>query len=267
MNKLIRLGIVAVLIASVILHYGQPNNNNIEKTSKITIEQKAYELYEDNNYLYIKTDKEYYKIINEEIIDFKAYNINSNENDEILVITKNDMDEVYGRDLTIYETEKKDGHIETKEIYRQDFSEIKPWKVDACNLDNDGKADIFIGVHKDTVFYKDVRNRPFFYSWDGENLNKKWLGSFFTGWDLVDIAFGDYYNLGYDIAAVLEKNNDSYRVGYYKFIGFGFENMNISKIYTNVRSIETVKEDGRDALALNFSGIKKNMKITYLPAK
>jgi hypothetical protein len=75
------------------------------------------------------------------------------------------------------------------------------------------------------VFYKDVRRRPFFYSWDGNRLHKKWLGSFFTEWDLVDITFGDYYNLGYDVAAVLEKNQDVYRIGIYQFIGFGFENM------------------------------------------
>ncbi|MDD3751710.1 MAG: hypothetical protein PHU60_06645, partial [Tissierellia bacterium] len=173
----------------------------------------------------------------------------------------------HGSDFIIYDTEDDDGLINTKEIYRQDFSDIKPWKVDACNLDNDGETDIFIGVYKDTVFYKDIRNRPFFYSWNGEQLNKKWLGSFFTDWELIDIAFGDYYNLGYDIAAVLEKNNDSYRVSYYKFIGFGFENMDTSEIYTNVRSIETVKEDGRDALTLNFSGIRKNMHVTYMPVE
>lgn len=254
-------------IVSVFLYFRQPDDNNIGETVKIIIEQNIYELYEDENYLYIKTDKEYYKITNEQLIDFKSYDINNNGNEEILVITKNDTDEVYGSDLIIYETKNVDGHIETKEIYKQDFSEFKPWKVDACNLDNDGETDIFIGVHKDTVFYKDVRNRPSFYSWDGERLNKKWLGSFFTDWDLEDIAFGDYYNLGHDVAAVLEKSNDSYRVAYYKFIGFGFENIDTSEIYTNVRNIETVKEDGRDALTLNFSGIKKNIHVTYMPAE
>ena len=83
-------------------------------------------------------------------------------------------------------------------------------------------------------------------------------------WDLVDIAFGDYYNLGYDVAAVLEKNNDSYRVGIYKFIGFGFENMETTEIYTNVKSIETISEGGLDALTLNFIGIKKNTHVTYI---
>ena len=252
-----------ILIWAVCMLFRQPDYC---VKGKLSIEQNVYKIYEKDNYLFLKTNKEYDKIINEKIIDFKIYDIDSDENDDILVLTKNETNK-YGSELVIYETEKVDEQIKTKEIFRWDFSEIKPWMIGACNLDNDGETDIFIGVHKDTVFYKDVRNRPFFYSWDGQRLNKKWLGSFFSDWELADITFGDYYNLGYDLAAVLEKNNDSYRVGYYKFIGFGFENMDTSIIYTNVRSIETVKEDGRDALIINFNGIRKNMHLTFIPGE
>jgi hypothetical protein len=255
-----KLLISIILIGAVWIIFRQPEYYG---AGEIRVEQNTYELYEKGNYLYIKTGKEYFKIINEEIIDYKIYDIDNDENDEILVITKRVTDE-YGSDFIIYDTGETDGSIKAREIYRQDFSDIKPWKVDACNLDNDGETDIFIGVYKDTVFYKDIRNRPFFYSWDGVQLHKKWLGSFFTYWELIDIAFGDYYNLGYDVAAVLEKNNDSYRVGIYQFIGFGFENMKTSEIYTNAKSIETVKKGSIDTLVLNFSGIKKNMQIPFI---
>lgn len=228
---------------------------------KISIEQNTYGLYEKGNYLYIKSGKKYVKILDEEIIDFKIYDIDSDKDDEILAISKHTSEE-YGSDFIMYDIYEADGIILTKEIYRQDFSEIKPWKVDACNLDNDSETDIFIGVYKDTVFYKDVRKRPFFYSWDGERLNKKWLGSFFTDWDLVDIAFGDFYNLGHDVAAVLEKNKDACRIGIYQFIGFGFVNMYTSEIYTNVEGIETVIEGNIDILVLNFSG-RKNTQILH----
>ena len=40
--------------------------------------------------------------------------------------------------------------------------------------------------------------------------------------------------------------------------------MDTSKIDTNVRSIETVKQDGRDALTINFSGIRKNIHVIYM---
>ncbi|MDD4088346.1 MAG: hypothetical protein PHP29_01480 [Tissierellia bacterium] len=255
-----KLLIIVILIGAVGIFYRQPE---YYQKGHITIEQNTYKLYEKDNFLYIKTGKEFTKLIDEEIIDYKIYNIDSDDNEEILVIIKHET-EGYGSDFIIYDIEEVGGSIKTKEIYRQDFSDIKPWKVDACNLDNDGETDIFIGVYKDTVYYKDVRNRPFFYSWNGERLNKKWLGSFFTDWELVDIAFGDYYNQGYDVACVLEKNNDSYRVGYYKFVGFGFINMDTSEIYSNVNSIETVREEEIDTLFLNFSGIRKNMQIQYI---
>jgi hypothetical protein len=196
-----KLLIPVILIGAVCLLFRQPEYYG---AGEISTEQNTYDLYEKDNYLYIKRDKKYGKIFGEEIIDYKIYNIDSDIDEEILVITKHEAGE-FGSDFIIYDTKEADGTLVAKEIYRHDFSDIKPWKVDACNLDNDGQADIFIGVYKDTVFYKDVRRRPFFYSWDGNRLHKKWLGSFFTEWDLVDITFGDYYNLGYDVAAVLEK--------------------------------------------------------------
>ncbi len=253
--------LIFLLLGAAFIYFRQPG---YEKTGQIKAEQSIYDLFDKDDYLYIKTNEGFNKIINEKVIDFKIYDIDADDNDEILIISKSAMDQEEHSDLVIYETDVIYGQIKIKEIYRQDFSEIKPWKVDVCNLDNDGEADIFIGVQKDTLFYKDVRKRPFFYSWDGKHLSKKWLGSFFTDWELIDIAFGDYYNLGYDLAAVLEKNNESYRVGIYKFIGFGFENMDTSQIYTDVRSIETSIEDGKDALTLNFNGIRKGMHITYI---
>ena len=254
-----KLLIAVILIGAVCILFRQPEYYG---AGEIRVEQNTYDIYEKDNYLYIKTGKKYDKIFDEEIIDYKIYNIDSDDDGEILVISRHAREE-YGSDFIIYDTEEAEGTILTKEIYRQDFCDIKPWKVDACNLDNDGETDIFIGVYKDTVFYKDIRKRPFFYSWDGDRLHKKWLGSFFTDWDLVDIAFGDYFNLGYDVAAVLEKNNDSYRVGIYQFIGFGFENMDTSEIYTNVEGIETVREGNKDTFVLNFKGILKNTRIRY----
>lgn len=249
--------LIILLIGAVWIYFRQP------ESCDIVIGQNSYKLYEKNNYLYGKIGMKPYRVADEKIMDFAVYDIDGDGDEEILALTYGG-DEVYGRDFIIYRVGKAGERITAKEIYRYDFSEIKPWKVGACNLDNDGEADIFIGVYKDTIFYKDVRNRPFFYSWDGNSLNKKWMGSFFTDWDLADITFGDYYNLGCDMAAVLEKRNGEYRVGIYKFIGFGFENMSVSEIHTNVKSIETRKENGRDALVLNFRGIKKNLHVTYI---
>jgi hypothetical protein len=155
-----KLLIPVILIGAVCLLFRQPEYYG---AGEISTEQNTYDLYEKDNYLYIKRDKKYGKIFGEEIIDYKIYNIDSDIDEEILVITKHEAGE-FGSDFIIYDTKEADGTLVAKEIYRHDFSNIKPWKVDACNLDNDGQADIFIGVYKDTVFYKDVRRRPFFYS-------------------------------------------------------------------------------------------------------
>ncbi|MFA9423978.1 MAG: hypothetical protein ACERLG_10400, partial [Sedimentibacter sp.] len=204
------------------------------------------------------------KITDEKIIDYKVYDLDGDENEELLVLTKSHNNQAFGKDLIIFKTNAIKEKLEVSEIYREDFSEIKPWKVDACNLDNDGQADIFIGVYKDTLFYKDYRKRPFFYSWDGENLNKKWLGSFFSQWDLVDITFGDFFNLGYDTVAILEKNEiKEYRVVIYNFIGFGFECMKSTGNYRNVKKIETEKENNKYFIVLKLNSLKNRVELNF----
>jgi len=259
-----KLIVISILLAGCILFLcNQPKNYNIKIDNNIyKIVFKNNTLYSNNHYF------KYKKLLQEKIIDFKFYDIDKDENDEILVITKHNEKSIYGEYLVIYDTNLINQTIVVTEIYRQDFSNINPWKVDACNLDNDNDADIFIGVNKDTIFYKDVRNRPFFYSWDGEKLYKKWQGSFFTDWDLVDITFGDYFNYGHDLAAVLEKNkNDEYRISLYNFTGFGFINITKSDIYKNVKCINTIRKDNVYKIVLTFNNSNKCNIIKMVPTK
>lgn len=202
-----------------------------------------------NSFLHINNKR----IIDEKVIDFKIYDIDNDSNDEIAVITKKDSD-IYGQYVIIYKILNKNETIYLEEIYRKDFLDIKPWKIDICNLDNDGDTDFFIGVYKDTKYYKDIRNRPFFYSWNGSNLYKKWTGSFFTELDLIDVTFSDYMNLGWEQIAILEKNNQGlYRVGLYSFIGFGFQKIAESVFYENVKSISSKQITGKKYIYLEFS--------------
>lgn len=251
------LVIIFIAALAVCLLYRQPELCNMN------VNDNTFNLFIKNNSLYYIKGISIEKFSNEKIIDYKVYDLDNDEDDELLVLTKLE-DSEFGADLVIYETKVNKEILEVKEVYREDFAKFKPWKVDACNLDNDGNADVFIGVYKDTTFYNDYRKRPFFYSWNGEILNKKWLGSFFTSWDLVDITFGDYFNLGYDTAAVLEKNESGEcRVGIYNFVGFGFENMKTSKTFNNIESINTVNESNKNYIELNFFGLKSNIRLNY----
>ncbi len=252
MKKIIFL---LVLAACIIFLCAQP------EAEQINIENNSYSVFKMQGSLYAVSDYNFSKLTYEKIIDYKLYDIDSDKNDEILVITEGSDNKRYGEHLIIYDTEIKNEKIVSTEVYRQDFSDIKPWKVDACNLDNDGYIDIFIGVNKDTMFYKDVRNRPFFYSWNGEKLIKKWQGSYFSNWFLEDIAFGDYFKSGHDYAAVLEKNdNNEYRVGIYSFTGFGFLNVTFYDTNCkNAKKIITVNGKSGDAVCLNFGIFNMNI--------
>lgn len=223
----------------------------------------TYNLFEINGYIYSRHNFSFEKFIDERLFDYVIYDLDNDKNDEIIALTQTNSD-AWGKNVSYYDVEISSGKIIAEEIYREDFSSLFPWKIEACNLDNDNFADIFIGVEKDTVFYSDVRSRPFFYTWDGEKLKKKWLGSFFSLWSLKDIAFGDYFGLGFDVAAVLEENeNKECRISFYNFVGFGFENMKIENTYQSIKSINTVKQKDKYYLKLDFSGIRNSMKLNY----
>ena len=230
----------------------------------IKTEMSSYSLYEYGGFIFSINKLDIEKIISERLFDFKLYDIDGDLSPEIIALSGSNYSKDFGQYLVIYDISEKSGIIIAEEIYRKDFSGMKPWKIDVCNLDNDNQADIFIGVYKSTLFYEDFRKRPFFYSWDGEKLNKKWLGSFFSDSALKDIAFGDYFDLGTDVAAVLEESaNGEFRMGYYSFVGFGFENMKTSKYYKKVKSVKTIYENNKEYVELDFTGLKKSIKLNY----
>lgn len=232
--------------------------------SCIETEVLTYNLYEIGGYIYAVNNLHAEKLIDEKLLDYTFYDLDGDKEEEIIALTKSDVKYEYGSDAAFYDLKISSGKIIAEEIYREDFSRVLPWKIHACNLDNDGMTDIFIGVEKDTMFYSNVVRRPFFYSWDGEKLNKKWLGSFFSSWTLKDITFGDYFGLGFDAAAVLEENeNKECRISFYNFVGFGFENMKTISKYKDIKAIITIKENNRDYLKVEFNGIKSSMKLNY----
>jgi hypothetical protein len=224
----------------------------------------TYNLFEINGYIYSRRNLDTEKLIDERLFDYTFYDIDGDKDDEIIALTKTNAD-AWGKHVVFYDVKISSGKIIAEEIYREDFSKVLPWKIEACNLDNDNCADIFIGVEKYTVFYSNVIKRPFFYTWDGEKLNKKWLGSFFSSWRLKDIAFGDYFALGFDVAAVLEENEDGEcRMSFYNFVCFGFENMKTENEYQNIKAISTVEQNNMDYLKLDFNGFKNSMKLNYI---
>lgn len=65
----------------------------------------------------------------------------------------------------------------------------RPWRLDVAEVDGNGRAELAIGVEKPTRNLPFDHRTLFVYTFDGERIHKKWLGSS-LGRPLVDFAFG-----------------------------------------------------------------------------
>lgn len=181
------------------------------------VDGMSYDILLKDGILYCSNGKRIERKLDYGIFDMKVYDIDRDCNDEIAVIDS------ARENLIMFEIQPTDEGLFLKEIYRKDFSEIDPWMVEAGDVDGDGIVEIFLGVNKRTEFYEDVRNRPFYYSWDGMRLEKKWTGSYFSDKELVDVKFADLFESGRDETIALERDSQGrYLVSIYGWLGFGF---------------------------------------------
>ena len=157
-----------LLLIILILFSGcsdKDTKDNLYNDSKIetaNINNISYNIILKDNELFIDSGKNIYKLVEEKILDMKIYNIDNTQNDELLVIglQDNDINEderEFGDDIIIYKLKERENTITAVEIYREDFSKIKLWMIDAANIDGDDDTEIFIGVFKKTEFYEKVR--------------------------------------------------------------------------------------------------------------
>lgn len=112
-----------------------------------------------------------------------------------------------------------------------DVSEVKPWKIDFCNIDG-GERELALGVYKKTPFDQKLDRRCFLYNIDFKNkklrpkLRISRLYNPITDFNLCDID-GDTY----DEIISIEKNIDgNYLFGVYDWTNFAFERNHGSKV-------------------------------------
>ncbi|MBU5670174.1 hypothetical protein KQI68_10060 [Peptoniphilus sp. MSJ-1] len=120
---------------------------------------------------------------------------------------------------------------ENKE-FQIDVSDLKPWKVEFCNVDGH-KNVIAIGVYKKTPLHKEETKRVFFYNIDykSEALRPKLRISRLYN-PMVNFTMKDIDKDGLDEIIAVEKNIDSkYLMGGYDFTNFAFERNYSSKTY------------------------------------
>lgn len=125
------------------------------------------------------------------------------------------QDHKFGRDLKI----KAKGNE-----FIIDVEELKPWKVDFCNVDG-GEMELALGVYKKTPFDPKFDRRCFLYNIDFKNRKLKpklRISRLYN--PIVDFNLCDIDGDSYDEIISIEKNIDgNYLFGVYDWTNFAFQ--------------------------------------------
>lgn len=132
------------------------------------------------------------------------------------------LDGEFGSELRI---KKKD------EEFYIDVSDLKPWKLDFCNVDG-GEMELALGVYKKTPFDQKFDRRCFLYNIDFKNqklrpkLRISRLHNPIKDFNLYDLD-GDAYD---EIISIEEDIDGNYLFGVYDWTNFAVERNYSSKI-------------------------------------
>ncbi len=147
------------------------------------------------------------------------------------VILKKKIFSKYGSEVIIYSSEGE-------ELYREDFSDLKPWKIAVGDVDGDGINEVSIGVYKETIFHPVMDKRPFIYTFKDNRLHPKWRGSRLSR-PFTDYLFYDIDNDGMDEIIAIEFLKDGQKaINTYKWKGFGFEGLLESEGYKDIGNLQ-----------------------------
>lgn len=236
---------IIIIILLFFLSNNLTNINSPNTQSKLIIQDKEFSCTFSKDKLIchdIELNKHYnINILQESVILSMAISdIDYDGTDEILIISAIDK-AIYGNDFIIYKPSYVKEEIIIQEIYRNDFTKIKPWEIQVCNLDDDNIKDIYVGVYKSTPMFHTIENRPFFFNFDGEKLIKKWTGSKLEH-SFSKIKFFDLIGNKNDELIVIEKLDDSREViSVYYWLRFGFVKFAESYKYDNISDFQFIE--------------------------
>lgn len=155
-----------------------------------------------------------------------------NGNDDLFLLLKRQGQE-YGERLILLDY---NGHILEK-IDDESFRKVNPWKVQVCDVDGDGKPEVSLGVYTLAKYNPVYAKRPFLYEFSNHRLYPKWLGSRLSH-PFDDYVFSDLDGDRMDELIALETMQDGKKeLNAYKWTGFGFESIGVSKEYDAIRDL------------------------------
>ncbi|MBC8079520.1 MAG: hypothetical protein H7X86_04195 [Gorillibacterium sp.] len=130
-----------------------------------------------------------------------------------------------------------------QQIFKKDFMQLKPWKIEIADMDGDHEQEIIIAVHKTTHFDAQEKNRLFILNFDGERLYKKWTGSQIAGvWN--DFHAEDFLPIQGDELIFIEQVSDNReRICIYYWFDFGFVLLAASEVYGDITAFCVIGEN------------------------
>lgn len=220
------LMLLLLQLTLVISLHSQENNKLLNKN--------MFSINKDKIYL-IKETREIIDSISVTPLVVKDFALNPQK--DFLFVILGEKEKVRGKQLGIFKV--NDQKIES--FWMGEDRKHNPWKILTSEVDGDSLLEVCIGVWKKTLFHPVYDNRLFIYSWDGEKLFPKWLGSRLSS-PFLDFTFQDLDGDGINELIALElQRNGLNRLLSYKWQGFGFEGYKLLKENLKEQKINEVE--------------------------
>ncbi len=260
-HSLLFLIITILGVLTLITPFKEQTDYNL---SVLYFDGKKYDLYYSPTKLYVDYNGTTYNLLidkKNELIDLTIGDINSDGNEEILILVGS-KGSLYGNEVIIYDFFIDSNDFKIQEIYRNDISTVKPWKIKTCEIDNDDQMEIFIAVNKSTYYYPSIENRPFFFNFKNGILVKKWTGSKVRA-PFTDVYFADINNNGSDEFIVIEEaDNGGFVIAVYYWFGFGFILQAESLVYDTIKDFSIIHSD--KGIYFEIEAMKNGKLITII---
>ncbi len=122
-------------------------------------------------------------------------------------------------------------------MYENDFTGLKPWKLELGDVDGDGMIEIVTAVRKTTYYDREERNRLFVFNYGEAGLVKKWTGSQIAG-NWTDFEIGDLVSTrGEEIVFLSRTKEGRDKLFVYAWYDFGFLMLAQSEEYQEITGV------------------------------